>query len=515
MDNLYTSANASLSDLLPVSTLDAVIPSFEALFNMGGAISIWDSEGRLYYGLAGDQPPLRTAAIEVSGHDVGFVGHAMPVVLPQIDEALLHLAITLSCVAQETLRRRQLGLELLERYDELNLIYDLGLLIADQGMTADEIVRVFLAEARRILDADAGVIYLYAPASDHRRSELVPVSFFGDDRDTHFWMGRMRELALSTLHAYDEARLSDGEQVVCAPLRHHDQRLGALVLLYERSDRVFRANDVHLLMTLTQNVALFLQAARLYQRLEMRNQELERTLAELKEARDELSRAERLSIIGQTISGLVHDMRKPLSNVMGYAGLLQDEILTDDERSLYASQIIRYVNTFSAMAQEILDYTQSDARINQRVLPLDDYLERIRHQLLPPGLELPVQIIVDYNHARGHTIHVDPDRFARVFQNLVNNAIDAIEEHGGTRVEVIAEADDTARMIRFMVRDDGPGVNPEIAHRIFEPFVTGKSTGTGLGLAIVAHMIEMHGGTIHYETSPAGGACFVFTLPQG
>ena len=114
---------------------------------------------------------------------------------------------------------------------------------------------------------------------------------------------------------------------------------------------------------------------------------------------------------------------------------------------------------------------------------------------------------------RGYQVRIDAQRFARVFQNLVNNAVDAVEEHGGTHV--IVEALPTPDgMIRFSIADDGPGVPPEMVEKIFEPFITGKAHGTGLGLPIVSRMITRHGGSIHYETSPEGGACFVFTVPQ-
>ncbi|NWG17779.1 MAG: ATP-binding protein, partial [Chloroflexi bacterium] len=114
--------------------------------------------------------------------------------------------------------------------------------------------------------------------------------------------------------------------------------------------------------------------------------------------------------------------------------------------------------------------------------------------------------------ARGFTINVDRPRFVRVFQNLVNNSIDAIETNGGTQVEIHAEA--VGGVIRFSVTDDGPGIPEHIVASIFEPgFTHGKSRGTGLGLAIVNRMVRAHSGEIHYEKAPEHGARFVFTVP--
>lgn len=509
MNNIFAPAKIDLKDVLPTAMLDHLIPPFEALFNLEGMVSVRDSEGRVYFGPADEDcvRPLYVSVV-VDGQEIGNLGLCRKTGDFRIQSALDYLGRSLSAVALETWRQRKLSGEVLERYDELNLIYDMGTLISSQGLSQDEIVKAVLNETNRIVRAEAGVIYIYSS----RNHELTPVSYFGRSEEL-FWMGRTRELAMSTLYAYETAQLSDGGKVICAPLRHGEERLGALVLMYDRQDKTFSANDVNLLSTLTYNTALFIQAAHLYERVEQRNKQLEQALNDLKSARDELSRAEQLSIIGQTVSGLIHDMRNPLNIVMGYAGLLQEGGLSEDENREYATQIIQYVNTFSSMAQEILDYTQSDDRIELKPVSVANYMKYIEGLLNPPGLKRNVNIIVNSDAASDFKINIDTQRFSRVFQNLVNNAVDAIEEHGGTQVEVRVESVDK-KWMRFVIEDDGPGVPEDIVSKIFEPFVTGKAHGTGLGLAIVDRMIAKHGGSIHYETAPTGGACFVFMLPK-
>jgi signal transduction histidine kinase len=206
-------------------------------------------------------------------------------------------------------------------------------------------------------------------------------------------------------------------------------------------------------------------------------------------------------------------MRNPLNIVMGYAGLLQEGGLTETDVSEYATQIIAFVNTFSSMAQEILDYARDDERIERRTENLDDYMAFVKQLLLPPGLRRAVKIEVQCAGTRGLNFYADRQRFSRVFQNLVNNAVDAIEEKGGTQVVVRAEPTADG-LIRFSVSDDGPGVPAEIVDTMFEPLTTTKAQGTGLGLAIVRRMVLKHDGDIHYEPAPEGGASFVFTVPQ-
>jgi signal transduction histidine kinase len=103
--------------------------------------------------------------------------------------------------------------------------------------------------------------------------------------------------------------------------------------------------------------------------------------------------------------------------------------------------------------------------------------------------------------------HYDPLR--RAFTNLLRNAAEACEERG--ELEITA-APDNGGGVRIEIRDHGPGVPPEMADRIFDPYFTGKSGGTGLGLALVKQTIEMHGGTIGLMETPGGGATFVIRM---
>ena len=501
----------SLRLLVSEKNLRLLIEPLEALVGLQGVIGIQDISGQTFYGADPGTQPLFTAPIMVDGETIGMtVAFAHEEDSDQAQATVDYLANAIALTATETARRRQIADEVLERYDELNLIYDLVGVIASQELSVDEIMRSVLEETNRILQAEAGVIYLY----DEDQSTLRPVSHFGRQHDEQFWQGRARELALSTLYAYDSTQLFENGRVICAPLRSNDERLGALMLMHEgQLARLFSANDVQLLTTLSHNIAMFVQAARLWDSLAWRNQELEDALAELQSTRDDLSKAERLSLIGQIIGGLVHDMRNPLGIVMGYAGILQEGGLSEAEIQEYATQIINYVTTFSAMAQEILDYARDDEKVNRSAIEVGAYMEEIERLLNPPGLKRRAKIVVDCAAAQNYFVYLDQQRFSRVFQNLVNNSVDAIEDHGGSQVIVRAEPTANKR-IQFTISDDGPGVPEEVQDSLFEPLITTKSHGTGLGLAIVNRMVSIHDGEIVYQPSPEGGAAFVITVPQ-
>ncbi len=498
---------SSLSLALSTPVLNDIVAPFERVFGLAGALVICDENRLAVYGtLLEGREPSYAGSVYVDNQTIGTVEVYLD--SPDLPDKVSYLTATLSHLATETWRRHLLADEVLARYNELNLIYELGMKFV-QGTSPEDIVGVVLTETNRIMKADAGVIYIW----DGHRSTIMPVSFFGNKASPDFWGGRVRELALSTLYAYEQAQLFEGDQVICAPLRFNEELIGSLVLLYEHEDKRFRANDVNLLTTLSQNTALFIHAAQLIEKLAHEKVNLEVTLKELQATKDKLSQSERLSLVGQTVSSLVHDMRKPLSNVMGYAGLLQEPDLTQDERYQFAEQIIKYIEVFSAMAQEVLDYTSGDDSVKAAPVSVEKYMAYVSDLLNPPGLERTVKLIVNSQAAHGYTINIDAQRFTRVFQNLVNNAFDALEQKGGSQVEIIAQP--VGNAVQFMITDDGPGVPEQIQATLFEPFVTlGKSHGTGLGLAIVDRMVRLHGGQIRYETAPGGGARFVFSVPQ-
>jgi signal transduction histidine kinase len=107
-------------------------------------------------------------------------------------------------------------------------------------------------------------------------------------------------------------------------------------------------------------------------------------------------------------------------------------------------------------------------------------------------------------------VRFDPRRLSRVFHNLVHNATDVVP--GGGAVFLRFHADE--KEIITEIEDTGPGIAPEIAGQLFQPFAThGKAHGTGLGLSICKRIVEDHGGKISARSAPGRGAIFRFTLP--
>jgi two-component system nitrogen regulation sensor histidine kinase GlnL len=125
----------------------------------------------------------------------------------------------------------------------------------------------------------------------------------------------------------------------------------------------------------------------------------------------------------------------------------------------------------------------------------------------------PVQ--VERAYASGlPPVPLDESLCEQAFINLVQNAYEAMEEHGGTlRAEVTRERENNRVGVAVHLTDNGPGIPDTLREEIFNPFVTTKKTGVGLGLSIVSKIIDGHHGTIRLEKGPEGGASFTIFFP--
>jgi signal transduction histidine kinase len=123
---------------------------------------------------------------------------------------------------------------------------------------------------------------------------------------------------------------------------------------------------------------------------------------------------------------------------------------------------------------------------------------------VPPTMTTNMRLDADTPVLLGH---YDPLR--RAFSNVLRNAVEACGERGALDITV---APDTDGGVCVEIADHGPGVPPDAADRIFDPYFTGKAGGTGLGLALVKQTIEMHDGTILLKETPGGGATFVIRM---
>ena len=244
--------------------------------------------------------------------------------------------------------------------------------------------------------------------------------------------------------------------------------------------------------------------------------EVRRLRDQLDEKNHELARRERLAALGEMAAGVAHEIRNPLSGINLYASVLcrdlDDRLESPSHRSEcreLARKIVTGVRTLESIVGDILAFASRPCA-ESRPVPVDqvvsaalDMVESARGG--STGDEPSTTVHVSPGVA-GVEVMADLSQLQRAVLNTTHNAIDAAGPDGNVWISVTEESGGAETSID--IADDGPGVDPSILDRIFNPFFTTKDSGTGLGLAIVHGIVEAHGGRVSAETRHGGGALF-------
>ena len=231
----------------------------------------------------------------------------------------------------------------------------------------------------------------------------------------------------------------------------------------------------------------------------------------------ERKRVERLK--SEFVSTVSHELRTPLTSIRGALGLMQASMLGDLPDKALPMVDIAYTNCdrLVRLINDILDIEKIEAGKfsfafeNQALVGL---LKRSMSENLAYAQDFGV--VLGCGEVDGDIlVEADTDRFAQVMTNLVSNAVKFSPRSGTVRIG--AERRDAS--VRIWVSDDGPGIPEEFQQRIFQKFAQADSTdtrkvgGTGLGLSIAKAIVDAHGGTIGFDSSPETGTTFWFELP--
>ena len=238
-----------------------------------------------------------------------------------------------------------------------------------------------------------------------------------------------------------------------------------------------------------------------------RTNELERSMADLADAHEQLVRKERLAAIGELASTIGHELRNPLGVISNAVYLLRGDLGPDptDAASRHLATAEREVSAATVIVSDLLEFARQRDPVMTDVdagALLDEVLG-----VLPP----PTGITVHRQPENAPVVAVaDRDMLRQVLLNLIGNAYQAMPEGGSLTVGV---ADD-GHNARLRVTDTGAGMNDEVQAKLFEPFFTTKARGVGLGLAVCKRIIDAHGGSIAVDSALGTGSTFTVVLPQ-
>ncbi len=232
-------------------------------------------------------------------------------------------------------------------------------------------------------------------------------------------------------------------------------------------------------------------------------------LSEIVELEDQLRLKDSLARLGELTAGIAHEFRNGLATIHGYGRLLDLERLPADFRPYV--QGIR--DETEALGQVVTNFLNFARPTELTLAPVDmvaiaeRVAEEIRGEARTRGGDVTV---------RGEFAPVDGDEvlLRQAFSNLCRNALEACADaHIKPQIAIEGARDEGQGVLRISVIDNGPGIDEQVAPRMFRPFVTTKARGTGLGLALVQKIIVTHNGRVVAQAEPDGGTRLIVTLP--
>jgi signal transduction histidine kinase/putative methionine-R-sulfoxide reductase with GAF domain len=349
--------------------------------------------------------------------------------------------------------------------------------------------------ARTNLRARSGVIWLL----DDRGYDLFPAAAVGDgeltlrklEPSSHDPILSEAMLSAQPVINNDPGSLRRGKirvrRVLATPIITKEGTMGVIELLNRRG-KPFRESDAQTLAVVASQAGRAIRAER---------------------ERKERERGERLTAIGRMLSGVVHDLRTPLTLIGGYTELMAAS--TDgEERQKHARSVQKQIELMTTMTRDLLAFARGEQSVLIRKVYVERFMaemeEYLQSELNGSGVSLKIDVAY-----RG-TARFDESKLRRVFHNIARNAREAMP--GGGEFHVTATK--VGKDLVFEFADTGLGISKEVEGRVFEPFVTaGKANGTGLGLAMVKRIADEHRGTVAFESAPYKGTKFTFALPMG
>ncbi|MGH6886987.1 MAG: sensor histidine kinase, partial [Geminicoccales bacterium] len=235
----------------------------------------------------------------------------------------------------------------------------------------------------------------------------------------------------------------------------------------------------------------------------------------LKDSMVKLARQERLATLGQLAGTVSHELRNPLGAIRNSLFSLRECLGSDGERKAgkVVDRIERNIERCDAIVSDLLDYARGGA-INPDTVEFNGWLAAVLDEhVIPTGITLHREFDFD------GFVPLDRERFRQVLVNLLDNAVQAIDDPDWQQARarenaITVRTEAVGPFLQMSVADTGPGIAPAALPKVFEPLFTTKSFGVGLGLPMVRQIVTQHGGTIDVASEPGCGATFLIRIPR-
>ena len=235
-------------------------------------------------------------------------------------------------------------------------------------------------------------------------------------------------------------------------------------------------------------------------------QEVEDLKAKLQIKEEEIKRAERLSMLGETAAALAHEVRNPLGAITLFLSMLKRDVEDRPGAIALVDEIEKSITSLDHVVSNVLHFAKNN-RLHTGPINLNSVIQEVQQHfvsLYGTGAKISV------NLSGNPFIIADDNALRQCFYNLITNALQ-ITSFTGTITITLSDEQELGG-VRVVITDNGPGISEEVLPRLFEPFASGRREGTGLGLSIVKRIIEGHGGKISARNTPS--AEFTLILPR-
>jgi signal transduction histidine kinase len=257
-------------------------------------------------------------------------------------------------------------------------------------------------------------------------------------------------------------------------------------------------------------IAIAIENARLYQRLHEQ-------MIELKTSHALLSRAEKFTFLGNLAARLAHEIKNPMTAIGTFIQLLPRKFDDEEFRTQFYKIAMEETARVNNLITELLDLVKK-RESNFELSDLHGLIDKMALLISPRSKAQRIEIVRQFDPDIRQAL-IDTEKMKQVILNLLSNAVEFTPDGG--RIEILTQnctAGENQKSIRIEIKDNGIGIPPELADKIFDPYFTTKHksnmhSGTGLGLFIAHQNVRDHGGTIEVKSRLNHGTTFVVNLP--
>ena len=386
------------------------------------------------------------------------------------------------------------------RNTKLSRILEVGRIMSTQS-DLHKLLEIIVKETSSILEADRTSLFIYNDKHKElwlmltEKQEIKEIRF-GVDKGIAGFVARNRQVMnIEDAYSHDlfnpEIDQKTGfktESMLCAPLENLEGKLIGVVQVLNKKNGIFSDEDVEVLPMFSSLAAILLENSIL--------------------AKENLQK-DRMAMVGNMASTIIHDIKNPMTCIKGLAEIIAVD--TPDNKQ-HTDMILKSVDRVMNMSEELLEFSkgiESNLQFQKTNCMefFEDTFSLVVNELKDSDIRF--KTLINYNG----DIEVNQDKIQRAIYNIIGNARDAMAEGGSLEITVSEAENKKNLMLKFT--DNGKGMPAEILETLFDPFVTfGKKNGTGLGMAITKKIIDAHDGYITVSSEEGKGTEIAVTLPK-